>query len=174
MTETLSLVEPSNLYKADYLEMTSEWRSSGEKLIPWVLRFDSSNFQMMLDELHRLKHDQNLEEGKVNSSTYWLRSSNQKLLGAVNIRHRLNEALLSIGGHIGYGIRPTERKKGYSTELLRLALIEAKALGITKALVTCDKDNVGSARTIMNNGGVLSSEAIVDGVEIQRYWMDIE
>lgn len=76
-----------------------------------------------------------------------------------------------IGGHIGYGIRPSERRKGYATVLLNLALIKARELGIQRALVTCDRDNIGSAKTIMNNGGVLDSEDEVDGTIIQRYWV---
>ncbi|MNJ63598.1 hypothetical protein D3C77_595130 [compost metagenome] len=128
----------------------------------------------MIEELIRLRNDSNLEENKVNSSTFWLVNQDRRLLGVINIRHRLNNNLLEIGGHIGYGIRPSERKKGYATELLRLALLEAQKLGIAKALVTCDKDNIGSAKAIIKNDGVLDSEAIINGIEIQRYWIEIK
>lgn len=91
-----------------------------------------------------------------------------------SIRHRLNEHLLRIGGHIGYGIRPSERNKGYATMQLALALDKAKEMGLTRVLLTCDKYNIGSAKTIINNGGILDSEDIIDGIEIQRYWIELK
>ncbi|WP_458121621.1 GNAT family N-acetyltransferase [Paenibacillus sp. Z6-24] len=174
MINNLMLIEPSSQYKNEYLDMVTEWKSSGEKLIPWVLRFDNENFQIMIEELNHLRTDKNLEENKVNSSTFWLANQDRRLLGVVNIRHRLNHNLLHIGGHIGYGIRPSERQKGYATEMLRLALLEAKKLGMSRILVTCDKDNIGSAKTIINNGGILDSEEFVNDIEIQRYWIEIK
>jgi hypothetical protein len=90
----------------------------------------------------------------------------------VNIRYYLNAFLLHEGGHIGDGIRPSERRKGYATELLRLALIECEALGIERALVVCDRDNVGSAKAIQRNGGVLENEYVNEEGKIeQRYWI---
>jgi len=85
----------------------------------------------------------------------------------------LNEQLLVVGGHIGYGIRPSERRKGNATKILSLALDKARELGIERALLTCDKDNIGSAQTIINNGGQLDSEDVVNDTEIQRYWINI-
>ena len=77
-------------------------------------------------------------------------------------------------GHIGDGIRPSERKKGYATEMVRLALIECKKLGIERVLMICDKENIGSAKSIIKNGGVLENEFVnSDGNTIQRYWINI-
>ena len=94
-------------------------------------------------------------------------------VGAVNIRHYLNESLYKSGGHIGDGIRPSERKKGYATAMIGLALEKCKELGINKVLMTCDKTNIGSAKSIINNGGVLESEFEEDGVVEQRYWITL-
>lgn len=165
----LTLVKPARSFKNAYLEMIEEWSNSDEKSIPWVLQFDAANFEGMLEQLQSLKESTNLGEGQVNSSTYRLYAGNQRLLGAVNIRHTLQDGLSNTGGHIGYGIRPSERRKGYATELLRLALLEADRLGIAKALVVCDKINIGSAKVIVNNGGILESEAVVNGTEAQTY-----
>ena len=96
-----------------------------------------------------------------------------RLIGAVNIRHELNEDLLLYGGHIGDGVRPSERKKGYATEMIRLALIECKKLGINKVLITCDKDNIGSRKSIINNGGIKENEVMEDGEILERYWITI-
>lgn len=79
------------------------------------------------------------------------------------------------GGHIGYEVRPSERRKGYATEMLRLALKKCVDLGITKVLITCDKSNLGSAKTIQNQGGVLENEFLEENGELaQRYWINLE
>ncbi|MCU6713020.1 GNAT family N-acetyltransferase [Paenibacillus sp. J5C_2022] len=135
---------------------------------------DYTGFDSLLVQLRTLRDKPQIDEKTVNSSTFWLLQDDTSIVGVVNIRHRLNKYLLEIGGHIGYGIRPSERRKGYATEMLRLSLLKAGELGLTNVLVTCDKDNLGSAKTIKNNGGVLDSEAIVDGVKIQRYWINIK
>ena len=88
----------------------------------------------------------------------------------LHLRLRLNDNLLKQGGHIGYSIRPSERRKGYAKEQLRLGLLEAKKKNIKKALVTCHDDNPGSRKVILANGGVL--EDVQDSVE--RYWISLE
>lgn len=96
------------------------------------------------------------------------------MVGAVNIRHDLNEYLLKYGGHIGDGVRPSERRKGYATKMINLALKECKKLKIKRVLLVCDKNNIGSAKSIINNGGILENEDINDDKIIQGYWIDLE
>ena len=170
---SLRLIEPTPKYKKQYIDMIEDWKKSGEKMVPYVLKFEYDDFEALVNRLFDIRDLPFEDEKVVSSSTYWLVNQDDKILGVVNIRHQLNDSLLEIGGHIGYGIRPSERKKGYATELLKLALLKAKDLGITKALLTCDKDNLGSSKTITKNGGILASEDIVGGVEIQRYWIQI-
>ena len=90
----------------------------------------------------------------------------------MNIRHRLNDSLLLSGGHIGDGIRPSERGKGFGTKMIALALEECSRLGIKRVLMCCNRDNTASARTIVKNGGVLENEILEDGVPVQRYWIE--
>ena len=94
-------------------------------------------------------------------------------VGTVNIHHYLNDKLLKTGGHIGGGIKPSERRKGYATAMIGLALDECKRLGINKVLVCCDKDNIGSAKSIINNGGILENEVEENGHIEQRYWIQL-
>ncbi len=96
-----------------------------------------------------------------------------KLFGAIDIRHRLNDYLLAFGGHIGYGIVPSERRKGYAKVQLGLALPVAKSLGLARVLITCDDGNAGSARTIEALGGVLEDKRAENGALTRRYWIDI-
>jgi len=97
-----------------------------------------------------------------------------KIVGTIAVRHTLNDALLKSGGHIGYGVCPSERRKGYGVKMLALALEKCRALGIDKALITCDKGNVGSAKTILKNGGMLENEFTEEnGNILQRYWITL-
>lgn len=93
----------------------------------------------------------------VPSTTYWWTDADT-YLGRINLRHRLNDDLREIGGHIGYDIRPTARRRGHATAMLAAVLPRAAALGITEALVTCDTDNTASRKVIEANGGVLEDE----------------
>ena len=95
-----------------------------------------------------------------------------EIVGTIAIRHCLNDSLINSGGHIGYGVRPTQRRKGYASKMLALALQKCPGFGIEKALVTCDKGNIGSAKTIMKNGGVFENEFTEEsGNVVERYWI---
>lgn len=114
------------------------------------------------------------KDGLVPDSTFFCLDEERNIIvGAVNIRHCLNEHLLAHGGHIGDGIRPSERRKGYATQMVRLALEECKKNGIKKVLMVCDKDNTGSVKSIKKNGGILENENIENGKVEQRYWIDL-
>lgn len=80
---------------------------------------------------------------------------------------------MQYGGHIGDGVRPSERRKRIATRMISLALDECKRLGINRVLMVCNKDNIGSAKSIIYNGGVLENEVVSDGSVIQRYWIDL-
>lgn len=172
-SKELKLVKPTAELQDAYLEMLEDWKQSGEKMVPWVLYEDPSDFEAMVKVVNGYSQGIGVKETFVPSSTYWLVEEDTKLIGVVNIRHFLNESLKNSGGHIGYGIRPNQRRKGYATRMLALALDIARELGINKALITCDKENLGSAGTIRNNGGVLDSEGVEDGKVFQRYWIEI-
>jgi len=155
-----------------YLDMIEEWNQSGEKKVPWVLNEDTTDFKAMVSRFEDYSRGIGIKEGFVPHSTYWLVRDDNKVLGAINIRHELNDYLKNIGGHIGYGIRPSERRKGYAKVMLRLALEIVRGMDIVRVLITCDKENIASARTIIGNGGILDSEGIDNEVVFQRYWID--
>ena len=102
-----------------------------------------------------------------------VRAGDERIVGMIDLRHRLNDFLEKIGGHIGYSVRPDERRKGYAKAMLRLALAEAKKRDIPRVLITCDDDNIGSARTIEANGGTLECIANWNGEIIRRYWIEL-
>ena len=112
----------------------------------------------------------------VPSNTYFaIRKSDDKLVGVIDLRHHLNHPVLETwGGHCGYSVRPSERGKGYAKEMLRLNIKNARAMGITKLLVTCDIRNKASEKTIIANGGVFEKTIYVDGCTMKRYWIKVD
>jgi predicted acetyltransferase len=168
----IKLVKLSQKYKTQLSDMMEEWLSLEQHFSPYMIRRnDYRNFGYYLENLE-LKEE---KDGRVPDSTFFCLDVERNIfVGAVNIRHYLNESLLFDGGHIGDGIRPSERRKGYATAMIGLALRECKNLGIKRVLMVCDKDNIGSAKSILNNGGVLENEIRSNGVLQQRYWIELE
>ena len=168
----LKLVKASEQYRVQITDMLEEWFSTGEKIIPnSIRRIDYHDFKYYCDNLE-IK-DTSL--GLVPDSTFFCIDEDRNIVvGAVNIRHYLSEHLLNFGGHIGDGVRPSERRKGIATQMIALALVECKKLGINKVLMVCNKENIGSAKSIINNGGILENEIYSDGEVLQRYWIDLD
>lgn len=128
--------------------------------------------------LHRQQADSRgveLPAGRVPQSVYYLMRGGNYIIGSSRLRHTLTPLLEQEGGHIGYDVRPSQRGKGYATQLLALTLEEARCLGLTGVLVTCDDDNYASARVIEKNGGMLLNKIIPkDGDKlVRRYWIDL-
>ena len=170
----LKLVKGSYEYKEQIIDMLKEWIDYNENHPEAntspnaIFRNNYEDFAYYLEHLEYKEP----QEGLVPDSTFFCFDEKRNLMvGAVNIRHDLNDYLLKYGGHIGDGIRPSERRKGYATEMIRLALEECRKLGLTRVLVTCDKNNIGSAKSIIRNGGILENEVLEEGSIKQRYWI---
>ncbi len=167
----LRLVKLSEEYKIQLNDMLEEWYGTGEKIIPYAIRKnDYHEFEHYLNNLE-IRTESN---GKVPDSTFFCLDEERNIfVGAVNIRHYLTEKMLLNGGHIGDGVRPSERRKGVATQMIGLALAECKKLGIDRVLMVCNKKNIGSAKSIQHNGGILENEVEVDGEIEQRYWIEL-
>lgn len=172
----IELVKLTSEYQTQLSDMLTEWKADIEKNntnnSPWaIFRNDFHDFDSYLENLEIKEGN---KDGLVPDTTLFCLDKDRNIfVGAVNIRHYLNEYLLQCGGHIGDGIRPSERRKGYATAMIGLALKECKKLGIDKVLMCCDKENIGSAKSIQKNGGVLENEIEKDGTIEQRYWISL-
>lgn len=168
------LIEPSLDLEESYIDYISEWEAMGERIVPYSSRRD--NGEDYRAQLERWRGEQSRDmynRGFVPATLYFFVDKNRRILGSAHIRHELNESLLRSGGHIGYGVRPSERGRGIATAILSQALDIAELKGITKVLLTCDKSNLASAKTIIKNGGILENELFDGATYIQRYWINI-
>jgi len=103
-----------------------------------------------------------------------VRAKDNRIVGMTDIRHHIDHPILGLwGGHIGYTIRPSERRRGYGKEMLRLNLIKCRERGLKKVMLSCKEGNIASERTILANGGVFSGEVPVDGEIMKVYWIEL-
>ena len=133
-----------------------------------------SSIEIWFEELKKRSCEDTVPEGLVPSSTYLgVREKDNYIVGMIDIRHYLNEYLTQVGGHIGYGVRKTERNKGYAKQMLKLALEKCKELKIKKVLITCDEDNIASEKVILSANAKLEDIRNIDGENKKRFWIDL-
>ncbi len=173
--DELIFVRPSGVWQQQIADYRREFEASGDSIDGSGGLKTAHSLEDWLKAQDENTREETVRGGFVPATTFLgVRASDSRLVGMVNIRHRLNDGLLVTGGHIGYSVRPSERRRGYAVQLLGMALGECRRLGIEKALVTCYKDNIASARTIQRCGGVLENEIVKDGRAVQRYWIAVE
>ena len=152
-------------YRQEHIDCGEQWINGSDGLIR------AGNYQEWLDKVTEARTVS--QQGRVNSSTYFVFNGGT-IVGTIQIRHDLNEKLKTEGGHIGYGVRPSCRRNGYGTKMLALALEKCREIGLEKVLLTCDSDNVGSAKVMVKNGGVFEREIIAENGDIlHHYWITL-
>ncbi|PVE16243.1 GNAT family N-acetyltransferase [Arthrobacter sp. Bz4] len=140
----------------------------------FLLSYDpGDDWTDFLVDLEAIRQGRDLSVGRV-PATFLIAEVDGSIVGRVSIRHNLNTFLRTVGGHIGYAVRPQFRRRGYAHQILKLALLEAKRLGIDQVLVTCEADNHASRSTIENCGGVREAPLAADTATTAklRYWID--
>lgn len=151
---TLKLIRPELRHKEDVMAYKKEFIDSGDSLHGTASLRQAKSYESWQKQVMDNMYEETVQEGLVPASTYLaIREKDQKLVGMIDIRHRLNDFLINFGGHIGYSVRKSERRKGYATEMLALALDQCRQLGLSEVLVTCNKDNEASAKTILKMVG---------------------
>ena len=161
------LTTPSEEYLTSYREAFEEFKTIG--ISTYGLTDPDTCDVLKKFENYRL--ERNLKPDRVGCHYFWLVDEEKaEFIGEIAIRHRLNEALSLRGGHIGYCVRYGCWGKGYATWMLALGLEEAKKLGFTRVLVTCNDTNLASARVMEKNGLVFQDKVEVDGILSRRYW----
>ena len=172
MTE---LVRPDLRFHASWASAVREFERDGTTMHGsglWQLDTSDLGRAALATEVERLlaqaSPETEMPPGIVPCTYLWIVEGDE-FVGYLAIRHALTDFLLEEGGHIGYSVRPSRRREGHATRALKLALDEARALGLDRALVTCDFDNEPSRLTIVRAGGVLEDQR---GDKL-RYWVDL-
>jgi predicted acetyltransferase len=161
-----------HLYEA-FLEMAADYRSAGEPRYQRPGAWTPADFQLYLRELAERVRGVGVPAGGSPVITRWLVDGADRIAGVSRLRTVLTPELENEGGNIGYDVPPSRRRQGFGTELLRLTLVEARARGLDRVLVTCNTDNVASRRIIEGCGGMLASEGTSDedGRPVLRFWI---
>ena len=146
----------------------------GEEIINGSALLDKLDYEDWIKHIEKSSNPETVDENWVEASTFFvIRETDQRIIGMVDIRHRINKFLALFGGHIGYSVRPSERKKGYGTKILEMALKYAKTINIQRVMLACYKENEGSRKIIVKCGGKLAGEyTYIDNKIIQIYWID--
>ena len=179
--EKFYLEEPSQERKKDILDYLNEFvlynsDVNGAGALDKIL--SGQSFEEALDRCLNMKNEEYAKKyDRCQSKTFLLiRKNDNKLIGMINVRWNLTEEMKRFGGNIGYGIRPTERRKGYNKINLYLALEKAKNINLNKVLLTADDSNIGSVKTILSLGGKLENKIFSyenNNVLMGRYWIDV-
>lgn len=180
MTDNMKLVFPTMEYKEKAVQFINEFYENGSEINgSGALDFYLSDFtyEEWLQKLQKDIDMANIAPGRVPALTYfYVREEDDCIVGMINLRLTLNDFQRNEGGHIGYCVRPTERRKHYATMMLKDALEVYKLLSVSSVLISCDTTNVGSQNTIKNNGGRLIREFYSETfkVDAQMYSIDLE
>lgn len=166
----LDFVFPSEKNREDVLSFYNEFRARKEVCIGFL---NSSNYDAWLLMMRNRRENKDLPEGYVRENFY-LCYDKKELVGVFSLKFTLTDYLFDYGGHIGYAVAPSKRKKEYGTEILKEGLLLAKNLGFHKVLSVVDDDNIGSIKIIERNGGVYENSLFDEGekVLVRRYWVD--
>ena len=174
--EDLSLIRPTSALKSKSNDFKQEFFGFGEPVINGSALFDQLEFDDWLIHIQKSSRPETVQPDWVVADTFFaVRRQDNRLIGMIDIRHNLNNAFLSeYGGHIGYAVRPSERRKGYATQMLKLALAYAKSIGLKKVMLGCYADNTASYKTILKCGGILTeTNPYADGKPMHIYWITL-
>lgn len=171
----IRLIKPTIEFAGDIMKYRQEFLDANDNLAGCGKLENCLSAEEWIKTIDMAENEKTCPQGSVTSNTYLaIRLSSNKIVGIIDFRHHINHPILSVwGGHIGYSVRTTERRKGYAKEMLRQNLQTCKNYGLKKVLITCNPENIASKKTILANGGKFEKEILVDGKRHNRYWINL-
>jgi len=174
--EKFILIRPTSEYASQIVEYRQEFLDAGDSMDGTgpLRRFD--NPEEYIKTCEEYEDPQNVPSHLVPATQFFfVRKSDNKLVGMIQVRHHFNDYLEKYAGHIGYSVRPSERRKGYAKEMLKMTLPFCREIGIDKVLIACIDGNIGSEKTILSNGGVYESTVHEpnENRDLKRFWITL-
>ncbi len=170
------LKKPDLSDRDEFIDMMNEWEMTDESIVPSIMCWYSPHFETFLSILKQYENAETTPAQLAPASLYILTDETGRIYGGFHIRHYLTTELRLFGGHIGYGIRPSERNKGLGKLQLALGLDVARQMGFEKVMVSCDAKNKASDAVIKSCGGELEFEGVSElhpNVRLKRYWITL-
>ena len=174
--EEYFLIRPTSEYASQIMEYRQEFLDAGDSMDgTGALRRTADPEEYIRTSIER-EDPKNVPKDLVPSTQFlFVRESDNRLVGMLQVRHCFNDYLEKYAGHIGYSVRPSERRKGYAKEMLKAALPFCREIGLNRVLITCIDGNIGSEKTILASGGVYESTVYEpnDNVDLKRFWITL-
>ena len=171
----IKLIRPDFSYAQDLMLYRQEFLEANDSLAGCGILRECDTPEQWFARVETTSDPATCPAGLVPSWTFFaIDCETNKLVGIIDIRHHINHPVLGVwGGHIGYSVRPGERRKGYATQMLQQVLPHCKTLGLSEVLVTCDVNNIASEKTILKNGGQFEKEVWNGDSWSKRYWIKL-
>lgn len=175
--EEFILLRPTGEYATQIAQYKQEFLEAGDSMDGCGPLPRLENIEEYIQMCRDYEDPERVPEHLVPATQFlFVRKSDNRLIGMIQVRHRFNDYLEKYAGHIGYSVRPSERRKGYAKKMLKMTLPFCKDLGISRVLISCIDGNIGSEKTILANGGVYESTACEPhrGRILKRFWITLD
>ena len=174
--EELVLLRPTAEYAKQIMECKKEYLAAGSSMDGCGSMRRTDDPMEYIEKCALEENPETCPDSLVPATQFMLvRKADNKVLGFLQVRHEFNDYLSKYGGHIGYSVRPSDRRKGYAKVMLKMALPFCREIGLDKVLITCMDGNIGSEKTILANGGVYeyTIHEPSENKDLKRFWIEL-
>lgn len=169
----IKLVDITEIDEKNFMEYTKEWKENNEPIFPSVCEQNGKTYNEWIKSQFPSLNSEPKSNDHIKSETFYLVEDNGYIIGAIDLRFDLTAEVLKHEGHLSFGVRPAERRKGYAFIMLKQSLNKLRLNRVNKALITTNRDNKAAKNTIKKIGGKLENSYEMKGNVIDRYWVEL-